>query len=148
MSSPHLRSNRHTPLSILRSFIVICISMLLCSMAGAFTLQHECLNTFYERLPVYPDADMQLDRGHFLNHLGIGAAGFQYYVDEEPQTVHLWYQRLLASRRTEQRSADNPPRAWQGVIDIQAIPDDPGTMIYLTAVCRVARVEGGDVSIP
>jgi hypothetical protein len=65
--------------------------MLLCGTITTFTVDQICYAGLSQRLPIYPDAEVQRRSHNLLTEFGMGNTVIVLYSPDEPEVVRSWY---------------------------------------------------------
>ncbi|MEM9955919.1 MAG: hypothetical protein AAF846_30245, partial [Chloroflexota bacterium] len=103
------------------------------------TLSVPCVNNFYNRLPVYPDATLSNTQASRFNYIGFGELQLTYSSPESLDTIQAWYQEIVDDVLNEARRAqilgEDAPPTWNHRYELSEANNGEGTEIVLTAQC-------------
>jgi hypothetical protein len=103
------------------------------SLLGVDTI---CWNGLTQKLPIYPNATVTLQRHNFLRPFGMGETVMVLESDDPVETVREWYGRTVAEAA---RGSDNEYNPFyyipSGRYSVTRAEDGSGTQIILNGVC-------------
>lgn len=71
--------------------IGVLVVMLLCGTITTITVDRICYTGLSQRLPIYPNAEVQRRSHNLLSEFGMGNTVIVLYSPDEPEVVQSWY---------------------------------------------------------
>ncbi len=109
-----------------------------CLGSLSFVLDQACMTTLTRRLPIYPGAEIRVERHSFFRAFGVGETYLQLYSADDPDVVQAWYGREVGTymRRAVQ---ENDPflRLGTGQWRVRRDESGSGSEITLFGACVV-----------
>ena len=114
--------------------------MLLCGAVTSFTVDRICYAGLSQRLPIYPNAEVQMRSHNMFSEFGMGNTVIVLHSPDEPEVVRSWYAQQTGGyiRETMQSGAfiDRvAQRIAQGDWDVTREEDGNGSQILLFGTC-------------
>ena len=80
-------------------FGCLIIGLLTAACVGSMLIYFDqaCHTTLTRRLPLYPDAEIVVERHNFVTVFGMGETYMQLYSPDEPTSVQSWYAREVGA---------------------------------------------------
>lgn len=129
---------RQRLLYYLRAFLLIVVLMAGCSAVTTLALDALCYNVLSQRLPIYPGAEITLERYSFLRRFGMGETIMILESADEYETVRNWYSRASASLSMRVRQ-DNTLTLFysftRAAASVTRAEDGTGSQIVLSGAC-------------
>jgi hypothetical protein len=129
------RGSGYTKRTFLGCFVIMGL-VALCSTVTTLTLDRLCYNTLSQTLPLYPNAQVQVDRHNLFTSRGMGETYIQMYSPDPPDVVSRWYGETVGPyQRAAIRSHDPSYRLGRVERSISRAEDGTGSLIQLHGVC-------------
>ena len=116
--------------------LVIVLAVVLCGGGATLVVDQLCYSTLSNRLPIYPDAEIRVERHNFFRAFGMGETYVELYTPDDGDTVGRWYGETAArySRQAVQRN-DFTYRLASAERSFRRAEDEVGTFIQLYGAC-------------
>jgi hypothetical protein len=122
----------------LRAFLLIVALFGSCAVVSTLAMDSMCYNVLSQRLPIYPDAEITVERYSFMRRYGMGETILVLESDEESEVVRDWYGRARGSIAQQVRR-DNTMKLFYGftraVASVTTAEDGTGSQIVLSGAC-------------
>jgi hypothetical protein len=129
------RSSGYTKRTFLGCLVILGL-VVLCSGVTTLTLDRLCYNTLSQTLPLYPNAQVQVDRHNMFTSRGMGETYLQLYSPDPPDVVSRWYGETVGPYLWAAiRSNDLSYRLGRVERHVSRAEDGVGSMIQLHGVC-------------
>lgn len=120
--------------------IGVVVALFLCIGVSFFSVDRLCAAYLPQRLPIYPDAEVEFITHNFITEFGMGNTSIVLYTPDEPDAVRSWYGRTMGTFLRE--AVENPTLITQigrqiARVDfsITRAKDGVGTQIILFGTC-------------
>lgn len=118
----------------------VLIIMLTCGTITTLTLDRVCYSGLSQRLPIYPDAEVEMRSHNLFTEFGMGNTVIVMHSNDEPNVVRSWYgQQTGGYLRQTMESGGFVDRIAQrlarGDWDVTREEDGDGTQIILFGTC-------------
>jgi hypothetical protein len=112
----------------------IVVFVLVCGGVSMLAVDGVCWNSLSQKLPIYPNATITLQRHNFLREFGMGTTVIILDSDDPVEKVRDWYGRTVAAAG---HAAGNDPLYYipVGRYSITHAEDGTGTQIILSGDC-------------
>jgi len=141
------RSSQQTEFIVLRQrlfhnpgFGCLIIGLLTVACIGSMLIffDQACLSTLSKRLPIYPNAELVVERYNFFTRFGMGETYLQLYSPDEPTTVQSWYGREVGTYLREAGINHDPlVNLGSGQWRVNRDASGQGSEITLYGACMV-----------
>ncbi|MEO1164682.1 MAG: hypothetical protein AAFV98_12910 [Chloroflexota bacterium] len=108
-----------SPLQLIISIVVVTLVTLATILACMATINVPCLQTYYDELPIYPDATLVDETRSPLQWIGLAQPSHVWLTDNSIADSEGWVEENDLS--------------WNGEFDVQSVED--GTEIRATVAC-------------
>lgn len=116
--------------------LMIFIAVALCGGISALAVDQLCYTTLSQRLPLYPDAEVRVQRHNFFRAWGMGETYFELYTPDDSDTVGEWYGSTAGRYSREAvRANDFTYRLASAERSFRRAEDGEGTFIQLYGAC-------------
>ncbi|MEL6307390.1 MAG: hypothetical protein AAFR81_16530 [Chloroflexota bacterium] len=115
-----------SPLQLIISIVVVTLVTLATILACMATINVPCLQTYYDELPIYPDATLVDETRSPLQWIGLAQPSHVWLTDNSIADSEGWVEGI-------QRAVEENDLSWNGEFDVQSVED--GTEIRATVAC-------------
>lgn len=107
-----------------------------CLGVSVFTLDQLCYVTLSQRLPLYPDAEITVERHNMFRARGMGETYMELVSPDDPDTVSRWYGSTAGRYQREAVRTNDPLyRLATAERAIGSTEDRDGSLIQLYGTC-------------
>ncbi len=115
---------------------VIILLIVLCGGVMTFTFDRLCLSTMTQRLPIYPGAQMVVERHNMLSAFGMGETYAELYSPDAPDVVSKWYGNTAGTYQINAvRNGDPTYNLGRSNWTVNQAADGKGSQIQLYGIC-------------
>lgn len=115
---------------------MIVLAVLLCSGGTVLTLDQLCYITLSNRLPIYPGAEIRVERHNFFRPFGMGETYVELHTPDDGDTVGRWYGETAGRYSREAVRTNNfTYRLASAERSFRRAEDEVGTFIQLYGAC-------------
>lgn len=124
-------------LSTLIGLTAIVVAVIITVFACLIVISAPCVSNFYNKLPVYPGAELIEQKSSVLNWIALEDLEFSYHSTDDIEALDTWYQEMVDDVKSAairaQVADETIPVAWRHEYYLST--GDDGTDILLIASC-------------
>jgi hypothetical protein len=116
--------------------LIIVLAMLLCSGGAILAVDQMCYTTLSNRLPIYPGAEIRVERHNFFRAFGMGETYLELHTPDDSDTVGRWYGGTAGAYSREAVRTNNfTYRLASAERSFRRAEGEDGTFIQLYGAC-------------
>jgi hypothetical protein len=116
--------------------LAILVGLMLCMAVSVLGLDRLCYESLSRRMPIYPGAEIRVNRYNLFTSRGMGETYLELYSPDPSDVVSEWYGRTTsATLREAARTNDAIYRLARSERNVRRAEDGEGALIELYGTC-------------